>query len=113
MLGEMAELGPASEASHRQIGTSCAQRGVGHVVAVGPGAHSIAVQARSEGHQSAWMVDDASAAQAWLDEHLEADDVVLVKASRVVALDRVVAHLRSIHPPTEHSQGAQTQEHAS
>ncbi|MEX0831249.1 MAG: UDP-N-acetylmuramoyl-tripeptide--D-alanyl-D-alanine ligase [Nitriliruptoraceae bacterium] len=114
VLGEMAELGPASEQAHRQIGASCARRGVDHVVAVGPGAHSIAWQARSEGHQSSWMVNDATAAQGWLDEHLEAGDVVLVKASRVVALDRVVTHLRSIHPPpTTHPSGAQAQEHAS
>jgi hypothetical protein len=60
------------------------------------------------------MVEDAATAQAWLDEHLEADDVVLVKASRVVALDRVVTHLRHIHPPpTAHQPGTQVQEHAS
>jgi len=114
VLGEMAELGAASEQAHRQIGASCVRRGIDHVVAVGPGAHSIAEQARLEGHRSTWMVEDAAAAQAWLDEHLEADDVVLVKASRVVALDRVVTHLRHIHPrPTAHQPDTQVQEHAS
>lgn len=95
VLGEMAELGASADDAHRSIGQACRDRGVDVVVAVGSGASGIAEGARDAGHEQVVAVADTAGATAWLDEHVAPGDVVLVKASRVVGLERVVAHLRT------------------
>lgn len=95
VLGEMAELGPSSDDAHRSVGVACWQTKVDVVVAVGPNAAGIDAGARAAGHGHAISVTDGDDAIEWLDQHLEPRDVVLVKASRVVGLERVVAHLQA------------------
>ncbi|WP_205327238.1 UDP-N-acetylmuramoyl-tripeptide--D-alanyl-D-alanine ligase [Glycomyces sp. YM15] len=84
VLGDMAELGDASEAEHRAVGGYAAAR-ADIVVAVGRAARPIADGA---GGRAISLPDNAKAI-AWLRERLAPGDIVLVKASREARLDEV------------------------
>jgi UDP-N-acetylmuramoyl-tripeptide--D-alanyl-D-alanine ligase len=88
VLGEMAELGDATETGHRSIGEYAASR-ADIVVAVGETARLIAEGAGA----GAVALADNDAAVDWLREHLTSGDVVLLKASRAAYLDEVAAAL--------------------
>jgi UDP-N-acetylmuramoyl-tripeptide--D-alanyl-D-alanine ligase len=92
VLGDMAELGTLSELAHFQIGEDVARRPIDVLVTVGERAHRIADGARAEGSGQLEVRPCATAEEASevLDDLLEAGDVVLVKASRVMGLERVV-----------------------
>jgi UDP-N-acetylmuramyl pentapeptide synthase len=95
VLGEMLELGEASEAEHRRLGTLAVAAGVRILVTVGGEARATAAAAVSAG-LPAGAVDhatDAAEATALLALRLLPGDVVLVKGSRGVELDRVVEAL--------------------
>ena len=85
VLGEMLELGDGSADAHREIGALAARLGFARVVAVGEGARPIADGAGA----IAEVVADPDMAIRTLSASLHADDVVLVKASRGVRLERV------------------------
>jgi len=88
MLGDMAELGEDAPAYHRRVGASAAEN-ADVVIAVGELARDyLGSGAASESHAA--TVDDAIAV---LDEVLRPGDVVLVKASRSVGLERVAEAL--------------------
>jgi UDP-N-acetylmuramoyl-tripeptide--D-alanyl-D-alanine ligase len=91
VLGEMAELGPAAAAEHDRIGRLATRLGIDRLVGVGEPGRVMVNAARMEGMwpEEAEAVADPGAALALLTPALAAADVVLVKASRVVALDRV------------------------
>lgn len=108
VLGEMAELGEAAMAEHEAVGRLAAQLGVTRVVAVGARAAGIqrgaaAELARGAAHdlarsvheQEAVQVPDAQAALALVANELRSGDVVLVKASRSVGLERLAQALLS------------------
>ena len=82
VLGEMAELGPGAAEYHREVGRLAAELGV-EVIGVGP-------LARDYGGRSVTSAAEASEAVA---ELLRPGDVVLVKGSRSVGLERVAAKL--------------------
>lgn len=88
VLGEMLELGDASEAEHYAIGQYAATR-ADVVVAVGDAARAVAAGA---GERAVALADNGAAVK-WLRGHLAAGDVVLVKASRAARLDEVAAAL--------------------
>ena len=88
VLGDMAELGPEAPSFHRGVGGLAAEN-ADVVVAVGELARSyLGAGAPEERHAA--TVDDAIAI---LDEVLRPGDVVLVKASRSVGLERVAEAL--------------------
>jgi UDP-N-acetylmuramoyl-tripeptide--D-alanyl-D-alanine ligase len=95
VLGEMLELGEASEDGHRAVGEAAA-RTVDWLVVVGPGAAGIAEGAVAAGMDRARVtrVTDAEGALDVLPPRLRDGDVVLLKASRGIGLDRVVDGLR-------------------
>ena len=95
VLGTMRELGPASEAAHREAGRQAAQSGVELLVVVGAAARGIHDGAREAGLSDAVLVDDPAAVQGALRDRLRAGDVVLVKASRADGLERVAHALTS------------------
>jgi UDP-N-acetylmuramoyl-tripeptide--D-alanyl-D-alanine ligase len=94
VLGEMLELGNGSAAGHRDVGTAAAAT-CDLLVVVGPGAHLIAVGARDAGLDPSRVVEvrDREAALDLLRARLQPGDVVLVKASRGIELDRLVRGL--------------------
>lgn len=92
VLGHMAELGDLEITEHRRIGALAASL-ADKLVVVGAAAEPVAVGAREAGMTDVAMVDDAEEAVEALGE-LESDDVVLVKGSRIAALERVVEILK-------------------
>jgi UDP-N-acetylmuramoyl-tripeptide--D-alanyl-D-alanine ligase len=95
VLGEMLELGAASDEEHDGVGRLAARLNVSRLVVVGEGARPIHLGASQEGSGSdePVHVPDVGAAVEFLDGDLSAGDVVLVKASRDAGLERVAAAL--------------------
>ncbi|MGH2455515.1 MAG: UDP-N-acetylmuramoyl-tripeptide--D-alanyl-D-alanine ligase [Candidatus Limnocylindria bacterium] len=95
VLGDMLELGPDEERLHREIGSRAAEV-VDGLVAVGERGRWIAEAASAAGLARVGIAADAAEAASVLDETLGpgVGDVVLVKASRGIELDRLVAALR-------------------
>jgi UDP-N-acetylmuramoyl-tripeptide--D-alanyl-D-alanine ligase len=90
VLGPMAELGPHSAGEHSRLGKLVAAAGVELLVAVG--APDLAEGARAAGAEAV-DVPTAQAAVAAIIPRLRSGDAVLVKASRVVGLERVAEAL--------------------
>jgi len=91
VLGDMLELGPDEERLHRELGAVAA----GHLdalLAVGPRARWIAEGASAAGLGRVLVADDADQAVLVLDRELApgVGDLLLVKGSRGVELDRLV-----------------------
>ena len=93
VLGDMRELGPDAPLYHREIG-AVAARAAQHLIAVGQHAEDYISGARSAGLEGLGFTnaDDATTALLGI---LEPDDVVLVKGSRAVGLERVAEVLRA------------------
>ncbi|HEX4897475.1 MAG TPA: UDP-N-acetylmuramoyl-tripeptide--D-alanyl-D-alanine ligase [Candidatus Limnocylindrales bacterium] len=91
VLGEMLELGEAADAGHREVGRAAAAV-CDLLCVVGPGAAGIARGAGEGGLAAGRLIEaaDPAAATERLVDVLEAGDVVLVKASRGVALEVLV-----------------------
>jgi UDP-N-acetylmuramoyl-tripeptide--D-alanyl-D-alanine ligase len=96
VLGDMLELGPDEERLHREIGARVAAVADG-LLAVGERGAWIAEAARSAGMTRVGTARDAGDAIETFDRALGAGpgDIVLVKASRGVELDRLVAALEA------------------
>ncbi len=96
VLGEMLELGDAADEGHRAVGEAAA-RTVDWLVVVGDGAAGIADGARAAGMDAARIVRvrDVEAALDAIPPTLRDGDVVLLKASRGIGLERVVDGLRT------------------
>ncbi len=94
VVGAMLELGDDSAELHRRVGESAAAAAVDLLVAVGPLGEKIALGMRqaldSSSAASVVTVADAQEAAGLLAEWAEADDLVLVKASRGVALEATI-----------------------
>jgi UDP-N-acetylmuramoyl-tripeptide--D-alanyl-D-alanine ligase len=94
VLGEMLELGDDHESGHRRTGAAAAAL-ADRLVVVGSGASGIAdgaAKAGMAGNAIVRVEDRAAAAQTLVDS-LRDGDVVLVKASRGIALDLLVDDL--------------------
>jgi UDP-N-acetylmuramoyl-tripeptide--D-alanyl-D-alanine ligase len=94
VLGDMLELGPEEESLHREIGTRAA-RVADALVAVGARGRWIGEGARAAGLARVTTVDDPEEAAAAVERELApgVGDLVLVKGSRGIELDRTVAAL--------------------
>ncbi len=96
VLGTMAELGPVAHEAHEWIGELAARIGVDRLVTVGEAARAIAASARREGvePENVASYDDPDDALADVRSHVRSGDVVLFKASRVAALERLAEAMR-------------------
>ena len=90
VLGDMLELGKYEELGHIQVGEKAA-RVVNHLIAVGEKGKIIAETARREGlsPSSVTCVKDALEAAELLKYNLTNRDVVLVKGSHGLRMDRI------------------------
>lgn len=95
VLGDMLELGPAEENLHRAVGRAVAAGPWQVLVCVGTRSIWIADEAVSAGFpaRQVWRYPDAVAAAADTGAWVQPGDAVLVKASRGIGLERVVAAL--------------------
>lgn len=99
VAGEMLEMGGHGPEFHTACGRAAAEAGLDLVVAVQGNAEHLATAACAGG-VSAIFLRDAEAAGQWLAENLRAGDVVLVKGSRGVHLERAIeiAHKKLAMP---------------
>jgi UDP-N-acetylmuramoyl-tripeptide--D-alanyl-D-alanine ligase len=96
VLGEMAELGSVSVEEHEHVGELAARLGIDRVITVGELAHVIAVSAVREGVEPNHVTRCATVEEAFEAVAAQArpGDVVLVKASRAVGLERLAERLK-------------------
>jgi UDP-N-acetylmuramoyl-tripeptide--D-alanyl-D-alanine ligase len=94
VIGDMLELGDGELQYHRESGRAI-PRGVATVVGVGPRSKALLDGAREAGFDdgSLFHFDDAAAAATFLRDYIEDGDLVLVKASRGIGLDRIITSL--------------------
>ncbi len=90
VLADMLELGDFSQQGHREVGEYAREKGVDLLVGVGPLAKDIAA---GYGEGALWFEDNAQAI-ACLKETLREGDAVLVKGSRGMQTDQIVAALK-------------------
>ncbi len=89
VAGEMLELGEHAPALHTACGRAAAEAGIDVVAGVRGQAEHLAAAACAGG-ATAVFLKDAEAAGQWLAANLRAGDVVLVKGSRGVRLERAI-----------------------
>jgi len=89
VAGEMLEMGEHGPALHAACGRAAAAASLDLVVAVQGNAEHLATAACAGGVPAMFLRDADSAAQ-WLAQNLRAGDVVLVKGSRGVRLERAI-----------------------
>ncbi len=98
VLGEMRELGERSDELHKSVGKYAAKLGIDCLYTYGEHAMEIAVGALEDGIDESSivaynMLDNPSGLAEILEKNLKNGDVVLFKASRAVALEKVIEKL--------------------
>lgn len=94
VAGEMLELGDYSQALHAECGKAAADAGLDLVIGVRGNAVHLATAACVAGASSLFL-PDAEAAGKWLKKNLRKGDVVLLKGSRGVRLERALELLQA------------------
>ena len=89
VAGEMLELGPTAEAMHRECGRQIADCGINVLLGV-RGLAKAMVEGASQAGMRAEFVETPDDAGEWLRQEIGAGDVVLLKASRGVRLERAL-----------------------
>jgi UDP-N-acetylmuramoyl-tripeptide--D-alanyl-D-alanine ligase len=92
VAGEMLEMGEQGPTLHTACGRAAAEAGLNLVVGVQGNAEHLAAAACTGG-VAALFLPDAEAAGRWLKQNLQPGDVVLVKGSRGVHLERAIEAL--------------------
>jgi len=94
VLGDMLELGPIEAEAHAQLGGEAARSGVAALAAFGPRSRATAEAARAAGLAEVFHSEDVAALAAHVRALLRPSDVLLVKGSRGMKLERLVEALR-------------------
>jgi UDP-N-acetylmuramoyl-tripeptide--D-alanyl-D-alanine ligase len=107
VLGHMTELGDAADQLHEEIGATAAKAGVAALIVVGEQAAPMLAGAKAV---PSWQgellaVPDAAAAVRAVSDRLRSGDVVLVKASHSIGLERVALALTGERPLTDDHEG--------
>jgi len=95
VAGEMLELGPDAAAMHREAGREIARLAVDALWGVRGLAQELVAGARAEGLAEARFFSSVEEAAKSLCEALRAGDLVLVKGSRGVRTDKIVAAVKA------------------
>ncbi|NLF39589.1 UDP-N-acetylmuramoyl-tripeptide--D-alanyl-D-alanine ligase [bacterium] len=95
-LGDMNELGAAAHEAHRRAGAVAAEAGIDLLMAVGGFSHTTIEGAREAGMPAscAQAFDDVADASRKLKEYLQPGDVLLVKGSRTMRMERIITELQ-------------------
>jgi UDP-N-acetylmuramoyl-tripeptide--D-alanyl-D-alanine ligase len=105
VVGSMLELGHDSAQLHRQVAEALARADLDLIVATGLFVEAFQPLAAELGERLL-RADDAPAAADVLLPRLKGDEVVLLKGSRGVALERVIPRLEAAWGPAEPNPGA-------
>jgi UDP-N-acetylmuramoyl-tripeptide--D-alanyl-D-alanine ligase len=95
VLGDMVELGEHTAAAHEEIGKRAAELRIDQVVAVGKFAQQTGDAASRGGVDDVVIFAEVAAAATKFPAMVKAGDLVLLKASRATALERVGEGLKS------------------
>ena len=97
VMGDMLELGAASEALHREVGSLVARCPIDLLVTIGKEARWASEEARSRGMDERAVVHFASKIEAKRELRglVKPEDIVLIKGSRLAGLDEIAEFLRS------------------
>jgi UDP-N-acetylmuramoyl-tripeptide--D-alanyl-D-alanine ligase len=98
VAGEMLEMGEHGPALHADCGRAAAEAGLDLVAGVQGNAEHLAAAACAGGVASLFL-PDAEAAGRWLVQNLRPGDVILVKGSRGVHLERVIEAVKKEFGP--------------
>lgn len=104
VLGDMKELGNYSKSEHRRIGV-LAGKSAHTVITVGSESMEIAQGARDSGTPSDFVISFANSTLAadYLKEHVKTGDVVLIKGSQSMRMEKIThALLNTSHNPEDH-----------
>lgn len=96
--GDMLALGAGSDEFHKFLGTDAARIGIHRLIAVGAQAANVARSARDSGMDAGCLgaCRDLDTLSVLLDCWLEPGDVVLVKGSRGMHMEHVIARLKDL-----------------
>lgn len=96
VLGDMLELGPQEKEFHREIGAYIDPEKIYQVYTYGPlGAYIAEAAAKKLGAERTFAFDDKAELVAKLKENLDANTLVLVKASRGMKMEEIVAAIEA------------------
>jgi UDP-N-acetylmuramoyl-tripeptide--D-alanyl-D-alanine ligase len=98
VAGEMLELGPDAASLHREAGIDIAKLGVDVLWGVRGLANEIVQGAASAGLHSTAFFDSSEEAATEIVNYVSEGDLILVKGSRGVATDKIVAALKQKFP---------------
>jgi UDP-N-acetylmuramoyl-tripeptide--D-alanyl-D-alanine ligase len=101
VLGDMAELGEASQDFHHQVGSLIKKLDLSAAVLMGPHAHVVKESARAHGmrEEALYIAENHEQIALHLDQHVQADDWILFKGSRTMQIEKSLEQflrLRSI-----------------
>lgn len=91
VLGDMKELGELSEKAHQEVGALVADTGAFLFIGCGAEMHAAVDAANAKGMDTLWFEDSEGCAE--LSDRLPLNAVVLVKGSRSMKMERVLAPL--------------------
>jgi len=96
VLGDMLELGDASVEAHRRVGRQAAEQNVDSIIAVGELAKHIAAAASEQGVKSTQAFTEHKAAIDALRKLLQPGDYILLKGSRGMKMETMLAAFQDI-----------------
>ena len=106
-LGEMLELGDETEKAHIQAGKLVAEKGAGFLFAIGVNAQNMLKGAIEAGLPSEKAIEIKSHNDMIdrMNDVIEKGDLILLKGSRMMGLEKVVQGLKAIRIEEEHDDG--------
>lgn len=95
VLGDMAELGSYSQEGHEEVGKAVAKNKINYLIVVGKIAAGIAKGAISAGmsENNIFKFSTADEAKIFLKEKIRQDDLILVKGSQSMRMEKVVEEI--------------------
>lgn len=96
VLGDMLELGVWSNIAHRDIGRLLASSPIDVLMAVGSEAAYIAEEVSDSGGKEVFIWDTTEEAEKKIARIIKSDDLVLVKGSRVLQMEKIIDVLSSL-----------------
>ena len=91
VIGEMGELGEIEESAHRKLGRILAESNIEVVVGIGRLCEPMIREIRGK---TTWVFEDLEAARRQISLIVRYGDVVLLKGSRVNALERLLPWMK-------------------
>lgn len=92
VLGDMAEIGSYTQEGHRSVGKKCAELKIDYLLAVGPNSLEIIKGAEEAGFnkEHTFHFDSSVEAGSFLKEKINSGDVILVKGSQSMRMEKAV-----------------------